>query len=250
MANINQNNILKDKIKELYEAEINNIINIINLEYIKKTQNTNLFNIINTKEIVYNWKTKIDINLDAFNFIKEYDNKKKRPINPINYCYARKPNLKRCTRNKKNNSDYCASHQFNLLYGRIDQEFDENIKKNLHKQKSLKTSTSSTSSTSSKTSKEVNLQKQKELKELKEQKQKEKELKEQQRKEIKELKEKKKKNKQIILNKIKIDDDYYLIDKENFVYISEIIDNKTKYRNIGIFNKITNKIENMINKDI
>ena len=54
-------------------------------------------------------------------------NSKARPINPINYCIARTPNLKRCTSNRKNNSEYCASHQFKHPYGRIDEELNKEL---------------------------------------------------------------------------------------------------------------------------
>jgi hypothetical protein len=60
---------------------------------------------------------------------------KVKPISPINYCIARTPNLKRCTRNRKNNSEYCASHHFKHPYGRIDEELNEELKPK--KQKSI-----------------------------------------------------------------------------------------------------------------
>jgi hypothetical protein len=58
--------------------------------------------------------------------------KKLRPIDPSKYCLARKPNLKQCTRNKKNNCDFCASHQYSQPYGRIDQEIVTNKNTNSH----------------------------------------------------------------------------------------------------------------------
>ncbi len=233
MAETKSDNIFKDKIKELYESEINTILNLINQEYKQKTNNNDLFHIINIKDILEKWKTNININLNNFDFLKNDDNKKKRPIDPINYCYARKPNLKRCTRNKKNNSDYCASHQFNLLYGRIDQEIDENIKNinNINNINNIKR----------------NFRKKKDkVKESKPPKESKPKLPKESK--IKTPPKKKKTNKQIVLNKINIDNNAYLIDKQNFVYISEMIDDKIKYRNIGIFNHSTNKIENIIDK--
>ena len=55
MANTKSDNILKDKIKELYELEINNVLELINQEY-KKEKNIELFSIINTKNIIEKWK--------------------------------------------------------------------------------------------------------------------------------------------------------------------------------------------------
>ncbi len=63
-------------------------------------------------------------------------NRKARPIDPINYCIARTPNMKRCTRNKKNNSEYCASHHFKHPYGRIDEELNKELNMKTKKQKS------------------------------------------------------------------------------------------------------------------
>ena len=267
MANITPYNILKDKIKELYESEINNILELINQEY-KKEKKTELFNFINKTNIIEKWKSKLEINLNNFEFLKNINNidnidnknKKKRPINPINYCYARKPNLKRCTRNKKKNSDYCASHQFNLLYGRIDQEIDENIK-NLNKNK---TKSLNNHSKESKIHKIKNVKpKEPDHPKIINEKNEKNEKNEQNEQNLKneqnvkneqngkngknEQNGKNKKTKQIILTTIKIDDNSYLIDKENFIYISEIVDNKTKYRNIGKLNKHTNKIESIVN---
>lgn len=64
---------------------------------------------------------------------------KVKPISSINYCIARTPNLKRCTRNRKNNSEYCASHHFKHPYGRIDEELNEELNEELKpkKQKSI-----------------------------------------------------------------------------------------------------------------
>jgi hypothetical protein len=61
-----------------------------------------------------------------------------RPIDPINYCIARKPNMKRCTRNRKNNSEYCASHQSKHPYGRIDEEPTVEIKPKREKSNTIK----------------------------------------------------------------------------------------------------------------
>jgi hypothetical protein len=66
-------------------------------------------------------------------------NRKERPIDPINYCIARTPNLKRCTRNKKNNSEYCASHHFKHPYGRIDEELNKELKMKMKPEKQKST---------------------------------------------------------------------------------------------------------------
>ena len=65
-------------------------------------------------------------------------NMKSKQISTINYCIARTPNLKRCTRNRKNNSEYCASHHFKHPYGRIDQELNEELKPKKQKSTMIK----------------------------------------------------------------------------------------------------------------
>jgi hypothetical protein len=65
-------------------------------------------------------------------------NRKLRQINPINYCIARTPNLKRCTRNRKKCSEYCASHQFKHPYGRIDEELNMEMKPKKQKSNMIK----------------------------------------------------------------------------------------------------------------
>jgi hypothetical protein len=107
------------ELKEIIETEIKRVIETISEE--KKIKDLDLFNKIKSK-----WND---------NLFSEYSDtikeKKIRPINPNNFCMARKPNLKRCTRIKKINCDYCASHQFNILHGRIDEEpKKEDIEKN------------------------------------------------------------------------------------------------------------------------
>ncbi len=68
------------------------------------------------------------------NIIETYQSiivkKKTKPINPSNFCFAIKPNLERCTRNKKNNSLFCASHQYFQPNGVIDK--DPNISISIH----------------------------------------------------------------------------------------------------------------------
>jgi hypothetical protein len=95
-------------------SELNNILLSISKRY--KIDNDELLKCIDYSSLI-NMKAKV------------------KPISPINYCIARTPNLKRCTRNRKNNSEYCASHHFKHPYGRIDQELNEELKPK--KQKSI-----------------------------------------------------------------------------------------------------------------
>lgn len=99
-------------------SELQKVIKTISNEY-----NLNETDICN--KILTNWTTDFNCLID------NNTNKiiKKRPINPSNYCIARKSNLERCTRNKKNNSDYCANHQYNRPNGRIDEAIKTDKKK-------------------------------------------------------------------------------------------------------------------------
>jgi hypothetical protein len=66
-----------------------------------------------------------EYNINYSDILDRINNKyiqKKRPIKPSNFCLARKPNFEQCTRNKKNNSDFCANHQYYHPNGRIDEE--------------------------------------------------------------------------------------------------------------------------------
>ncbi len=94
------------KLNEIIQNEINKIITLI--------QNNEILELNNYKFNI----TEIE------NYIEQDTNKKKRPINPINFCLARKPNLEQCTRNKKNGYDFCANHQFNHPFGRIDEKYN------------------------------------------------------------------------------------------------------------------------------
>ena len=100
-------------LEKIIETEIKKVLTIISKDY--NIDDKDLSNKIQNKYL-------LDLMLNYSDIIKETKERKKRPINPINFCMARKPNLKRCTRAKKIDSDFCASHQFNILYGRIDEE--------------------------------------------------------------------------------------------------------------------------------
>lgn len=100
-------------LEKIIDTEMKKVLTIISKDY--NIDNTNLSNKVKNK---YH----LDVFLNYPDIIKEIKERKKRPIDPSNFCMARKPNLKRCTRAKKINCDYCPSHQFNILYGRIDEE--------------------------------------------------------------------------------------------------------------------------------
>lgn len=176
--------------------------------------------------ILNNWKFDISVISDS-NLVKE---KKKRPINPVNFCLARKPNLERCTRNKKIGSNFCASHQFNHPYGRIDDNkqisniIPNKIKSHKHKQKGK-----SKSKTKSKgKNKGINKGKIKETTECDETKVVKKNI--------------KKIPKKIRLKPVIIGDIEYYMDQFQHVYLKNYIDNQVKYKFIGIFDIVNNKI--------
>ena len=112
-------------IKEIVESEIKKILELVSSEYK-----------LNNKKVVDNIIKKWDSDLLS-NYNDIIKPRKARPIDPVNYCLARKPNLKRCTRVKKIDCDFCATHQFNCPFGRIDQEIKEDIKKDIKKSKKI-----------------------------------------------------------------------------------------------------------------
>ena len=111
------------EIKEIVESEIKKILLLVSSEY-------NL----NSKKVVDNIIKKWDSDLLS-NYNDIIKPRKSRPIDPVNYCLARKPNLKRCTRIKKIDCDFCATHQFNCPFGRIDKEINEDIKDTIETKK-------------------------------------------------------------------------------------------------------------------
>jgi hypothetical protein len=99
--------------ENIIESEMKKILNFVAEEYK-----------LDKESIVNCGLNHIDKNM--INSYPSFINKKKsKPINPCNFCFAIKPNLERCTRNKKNNSIFCASHQYSQPNGRIDD--DQNI---------------------------------------------------------------------------------------------------------------------------
>lgn len=115
--------IKKSDLEQIIKTEIQKIIFVISDD-----------NNLNQKELLQNTLSKWELNLTK-NYSNFFQNKKSRPINPNNYCFSRKPNLERCTRNRKKGSDYCASHQFNRPYGRIDEKPDPKLIKKKDKNK-------------------------------------------------------------------------------------------------------------------
>ena len=205
-------------------------------------QISNNFNIdkkIIDHDIMNNWKLDLSIISDS-NLVKE---KKKRPINPVNFCLARKPNLERCTRNKKIGSNFCASHQFNHPYGRIDDN----------------KSTASIIQNKNRTYKHKQKGKSKEKLKSKEKSKNKEKLKTKEKSKTKEIsknneKDKndttteinndaKKAQKKIRLKPIIIGDIEYYMDQFKHVYLKNYIDNQIKYKFIGIFDTSNNKID-------
>jgi hypothetical protein len=171
------------KIKEIIESEIKKIITL----FINTNNNNNNNNNANN-----NVSNNYEFDISIIKKLQENEiEKKKRPINPINFCLARKPNLNQCTRNKKNGYDFCANHQFNHPFGRIDEKYDFKEKE----------------------------------------------------KEQKKTKKHKSKNNIIQLSSKIINNQEYFIDNKNFIYIIENDDSKMKYKYIGIFNDLLQKIE-------
>ena len=97
-------------LENIIDTEIKKVLTTISKDY-----NIDITDLSNKVRNKYN----LDLLLNYPDIIKEIKERKKRPIDPNNFCMARKPNLKRCTRAKKINCDYCPSHQFNILYGKM-----------------------------------------------------------------------------------------------------------------------------------
>ena len=135
------------KIKDIVDMEINKFLNYLVSEY---KLNINCNDVIEKRKRDLEPVDLSDLsdlsNLSILGNEIENENektqenkKKKRPIDPADYCLARKPNLKQCTRIKKIDCDYCASHQYNRQFGRIDQTVeDKNINSNKLKKNHFK----------------------------------------------------------------------------------------------------------------
>jgi hypothetical protein len=212
------------ELETLVKNEINKVI----------LQISNDFN-INKKliddNILHDWKLDLSVISDS-NLIKE---KKKRPIDPINFCLARKPNLERCTRNKKIGSNFCASHQFNHPFGRIDDNLSlDNIinktkTKSKHKLKGKKQKSKSKGKGKGKNKGDINGNNHNDYSL-------EKNI------EIETVEKKINKPKKIRLKPIIIGDIEYYIDQYQHVYLKNYINNQIKYKYMGIFDNENNKI--------
>jgi hypothetical protein len=114
------------EIKDIVESEIKKILLLVSSEYK-----------LNSKKVVDNIIKKWDSDL-LTNYNDIIKPRKSRPIDPVNYCLARKPDLKRCTRIKKIDCDFCATHQFNCPFGRIDKEITKEITEDIKNSKETK----------------------------------------------------------------------------------------------------------------
>jgi hypothetical protein len=110
-------NIKLDDLNQIVKTEIQKVLFLVADQY-KINQREIL------EKILSSWKC--DLGTTYSDVLK---NKKIRPVDPENFCFARKPNLDRCTRGRKKNSEYCASHQYTRPYGRIDEEPSKDLAK-------------------------------------------------------------------------------------------------------------------------
>ncbi len=204
------------ELEKIINTEMDKILSIISKEY--KLDKDSLLD-----------KVKRDWSINLLDYSDVIKQRKSRPINPNNLCMARKPNLKRCTRIKKINCDYCASHQFNILYGRIDEEpkimnTNNNTNNDINNDKSSKIIKNKSKKKSS--SKSKNNQKNNQIK-------------------------KKYKKSTIKLKSIMISEKEYFIDNNNHLYITEKDGEELKYRHIGNWEKKSQTInlkDNILSK--
>jgi hypothetical protein len=248
------------ELETLIKNEINKVTSQISHDF-------NINKTIIDDNILHKWKLDLST-ISNSNLVKE---KKKRPINPVNFCLARKPNLEQCTRNRKLGSNFCASHQFNHPYGRINDNIplDNIINKNKTKSKQKnktksKSKTKITPKNKKKNEKENEKDNEKEndningdrLQNLNIDKKNEEDRKDRKnRKDRKDRKDindndetkgysfkNKNKPKKIRLKPIIIGDIEYYIDQFKHIYLKHYLDNKLKYKFIGIFDIQNNKI--------
>ena len=108
----------------------------INLGDITPIIPNDLFKVINTEMQIIIENICIDNNLDSKIVLNKYSNemikigskfgvkkRNRRILSPELQCMGRKLDGKQCTRGKRDNSDYCKSHENKLPYGRIDEPF-------------------------------------------------------------------------------------------------------------------------------
>ena len=192
------------ELEDIIQKEISKVLSIVSEKYklnLEKLNNSIFNDAKSTSNYVINLKNNYS---SLISVIKE---KKPRPIDPSNFCLARKPNLKQCTRNKKNDCDFCASHQYSQPYGRINQEIIEKDKdkcKDTDKSKDKGKDKSISSN---------------------------------------DVEKKRKIKKTTIKMKPKmIGDSEYFIDNNNHLYLQEKEQNNIKYRHIGNWNEHNNTI--------
>ena len=108
-------------------------INIVEISPIIPNE---LFKLINVELNKILEKVCVDNNLNSKIILDKYSNdiskigskfgvkKRNRRVLPFEFqCMGRKLDGKQCTRGKRDNSDYCKSHENKLPYGRIDEPF-------------------------------------------------------------------------------------------------------------------------------
>uniref|UniRef100_A0A6C0ECZ7 Uncharacterized protein n=1 Tax=viral metagenome TaxID=1070528 RepID=A0A6C0ECZ7_9ZZZZ len=110
-------NIKLDDLNQIVKTEIQKVLFLVADQY-KINQREIL------EKILSSWKCDL-----ATTYSDVLKNKRIRPVDPENFCFARKPNLDRCTRGRKKNSEYCASHQYTRPSGRIDEEPSKDLAK-------------------------------------------------------------------------------------------------------------------------
>ena len=108
----------------------------INLGDITPIIPNDLFKVINTEMLTIIENICIDNNLDSNQVLEKYSNeiikigskfgvkkRNRRVLAPDLQCMGRKLDGKQCTRGKRDNSEFCKSHENKLPYGRIDEPF-------------------------------------------------------------------------------------------------------------------------------
>lgn len=79
---------------------------------------------LNQKELLEDFLSSYHFTFENLNEFhsKYFKLRKKKKLNPENYCSARRLDLQQCTRLKKTDSEYCVSHQFRRPYGAINDD--------------------------------------------------------------------------------------------------------------------------------
>jgi hypothetical protein len=116
-------NIKIDDLNQIVKTEIQKVLSLVADQY-----NLNQTDVI--EKMLSIWKC--DFESIYPDLLK---NKDDNAIDSENLCLARKPDLNRCTRNRKKNTEYCPSHQQSRPYGRIDKEPSQDLIKKSKNQK-------------------------------------------------------------------------------------------------------------------